>query len=367
MNHKEKLLEIYKHSSTIKNIKLEDSIVENIQTIGQKITSQKGVFTVLVTLLTHKTLEPKQDIRLHQSNMKNGFSGRSIDTKFITPTLKALGLPSMAESGWLTRSLEQPYPYTLDYEGKISNKAVKKAFLEIIDFIEKKPNQAESILKLLLNQATIIKKAQQVKVTPLNNPEKLTINNIIQVLERHFTFNYKTHGGSKLPVLAFYAIYQLLIRELKRYNNCELAKLGSHTASDRTSKSAGDIEILKNRQLFEAIEIKLDKTIDANIVRIAIEKIHRFNPERYYILSNSGTNEQEKETIEDLIHNVQQNHGCQIIINGVLPTIKYYLRLIGNLEIFIENYSALVENDKELKIIHKRIWNQLIKEHLNSN
>jgi DNA (cytosine-5)-methyltransferase 1 len=49
--------------------------------------------------------------------MVGGFSGRRIDTQYITPTLKELGLPAMAESGWLTRSLEQPYPYTLDYNG----------------------------------------------------------------------------------------------------------------------------------------------------------------------------------------------------------------------------------------------------------
>ncbi len=52
--------------------------------------------------------------------MAGGFSGRTVDTQFITPVLKKIDLPSMAESGWLTRSLEQPYPYTLDYKGKIN-------------------------------------------------------------------------------------------------------------------------------------------------------------------------------------------------------------------------------------------------------
>ncbi|HFU75494.1 MAG TPA: hypothetical protein ENK66_04535 [Arcobacter sp.] len=36
---------------------------------------------------------------------------------------------------------------------------------------------------------------------------------------------------------------------------------------------------------FEAIEIKLDKPIDATILRIAKEKIVKFSPKRYYILS----------------------------------------------------------------------------------
>ncbi len=112
MNHKDKLLEIYNLSYSVTDIKVVDlKIKAYIETIGNNIYSQKGVFTVLVTLLTHKLIEPKQDIRNHQSSLVNGFSGRTIDTKYITPTLKELGLPSMAESGWLTRSLEQPFPY----------------------------------------------------------------------------------------------------------------------------------------------------------------------------------------------------------------------------------------------------------------
>jgi DNA (cytosine-5)-methyltransferase 1 len=59
----------------------------------------------------------------------------------------------MAESGWLTRSLEQPYPYDLDYNGKISNKVVKEAFLKVLDFVEKNPTAAKNVLRLLLAEA----------------------------------------------------------------------------------------------------------------------------------------------------------------------------------------------------------------------
>lgn len=285
MNHKDKLLEIYKCSYPRIDIKdVNDETRDFIKSIGEKINTQKGVFTILATLLTHKIMDPKQDIRKHQTSMEGGFSGRTIDFNFITPTLKELGLPSMAESGWLTRSLEQPYPYNLDYNGKISNKVVKKAFLHILDSIEKTPKLATNILRLLLFEAIRSKKNSFVSIIPLENPEKLTIDKIIFILNLHFGTNYKTYGGSKLPVLGFFAIYESLVDEMARYKDCILASLGSHTASDRTSKSTGDIEIFKNGFLFEAIEVKLDKEIDATIVRIAIEKIIRFNPDRYYIL-----------------------------------------------------------------------------------
>jgi len=110
----------------------------------------------------------------------------------------------MAESGWLTRSLEQPYPYTLDYNGKISNTIVKNAFLNIIDFVQIHPDKAEIILKILLHQIKEKVEQNQVVITKLSNPEKLDIKTILNSLEEHFAFKYKTHGASKLPVLAFY-------------------------------------------------------------------------------------------------------------------------------------------------------------------
>lgn len=365
MNHKDKLLEIYNLSYSLTDINnVNNEIKEFIKIIGKKINSQKGVFTVLVTLLTHKIIYPKQDIRKHQSSMPGGFSGRSVDFSLITPTLKELGLPSMAESGWLTRSLEQPYPYNLDYNGKISNKVVKEAFLNVLDFVEKNPITAKNILRLLLSEAIMSKNDAIVEIVPLKKPENLTIENIIFALDEHFRTKYETSGGSKLPVLAFFSIYKSLIKEIERYKNCTLSEIGSHTASDRSSKSAGDIEIFKKKRLFEAIEIKLDKAIDVTTVRIAIEKIARYNPERYYILSYIGLKESDKLEITDLITKLKLDHGCQIIVNGLLPTIKYYLRLISYLDKFIVNYNKLIENDTEIKKIHKEKWNILIDKYL---
>jgi DNA (cytosine-5)-methyltransferase 1 len=361
MNHKQKLLEIY-HSYFLveKNTSIPEKQQHFLNVIGENIRTQKGVFTVLVTLITHKILHAEQDIRFHQSSMEGGFSGRSIDYQYITPTLKELGLPSMAESGWLTRSLEQPFPYTLDYGGKISNKIVKEAFLNIIDFVEKQPAKSEEILRIILGLAIEASKLSQIEIKPLANPESITISKIIDALEKHFNFHYKTHGGSKLPVLAFYAIYQSLISELKRYDTCTLEKLGSHTASDRTSKAAGDIQIFKEGKLFESIEIKLDKEIDVTMVRIAIEKIHKHSPNRYYILSIKNVKSEDKVEIEKLIAHLKMTHGCQLVINGVLPSLKYYLRLLDNIQDFVRSYSKLIEKDTELQDLHKLQWNSIL-------
>lgn len=321
--------------------------------LNGRLASNKGVYTVLITLGVYKLLNPSQDIRYHKIEFENGFSGRSFDTTYITPTLKSLGLLSMAESGWLTRSLEQAYPYDENFNGKISPIDLKETFLYLVKQIQFDQNEIEKIVVRILQYAINYKKLNTIKITPIQSEKNLTIDKIMVLLDEHFKAKYSYAGGSKLPVLAFYSIYKCLIPELRRFENCELGKLGSHTASDLTSKSSGDIEILKDSKIFESIEIKHDKFIDSNILRIAQEKIYKFNPTRYYILSFVGIKDNEISEIDQIINETRETHGCQIIVNGIMNTIKYYLRLIVSLEEFLKYYIRLVEDDQELKTEHK--------------
>lgn len=362
MNHKEKLLEIYGKSFDISDIdNLPKKLVVYLENITGNIDRNKGVYTVLVTLLVHKLLHPKQDIRYFQDKMDDGFSARTIDTKYITPTLKELGLASMAESGWLTRSLEQPYPYTMDYKGEISGTGMKEAFLKVVDAFQKEKKISENLLRYILNSSILLRKKNRVEIKKISKSDDVFISTMVSILEKHFIEKYETHGGSKLPVLAFYAIYKFLIPELGRYKKCILAPLGSHTASDRTSKSAGDIQVMKGKDVFEVVEVKLDKMVDITIARIAYEKIARFDPERYYILSYRGIKEEDRRAIDELIFEIKEKHGCQLIVNGLLNTLKYYLRLISDTQGFFNEYIELVENDTELKTIHKIKLKEIIR------
>lgn len=367
MNHKEKLLQAYENSANIERNKdaIPVSYQKFISIIAENCSQSKGVYTVLITLLVHKTLNSDQDIRVHQAQIVGGFSGRNIDTRYITPTLQELGLPAMAESGWLTRSLEQPHPYTLDYPGKISNKSVKEAFLNIIDWVQKNPDQAELVLKILLNKVIQNTNSNQVKIIQIVNNQKFNIKNIVDMLSEHFNFNYKTHGASKLPVLAFYGIYKILIKEVERYKLCNLKKLASHTASDLTSKSAGDIEIFdKDNKLFEVVEIKHGKKIDIQMIRIAKGKIIKYNPQRYCIFSSDELKKSDLELIDIEVNEIARIYECQLIVNGTIPTLKYYLRLITSLDDFIQIYSMLVESDLELQANHKIKWNEVLSKYL---
>ena len=148
-------------------------------------------------------------------------------------------------------------------------------------------------------------KKNEIKIIKLSNPEKLQIADVINMLQEHFFYNYHTSGGAKLPVIAFYAIYKSLLTDIKRYQNCNLKKLGFLTTCDKASKSSGDIEIFKNDKLFESLKIKFQKEIDCNIVRVAKEKIIKYNPKRYYILTTENVKNSEKTEIFQIVNEIK--------------------------------------------------------------
>ena len=125
---------------------LDAEIRRNAEYIVSRSESNKGMVTVLTTLLAHKIVEPTRDIRFHQAGMNGGFAGRGIDQAHVTPFMKSVSFPAMAESGWLTRSLEQAHPYDLQYPGKITPKEAKTAFLGIIDKIQTKGTNPNDVL-----------------------------------------------------------------------------------------------------------------------------------------------------------------------------------------------------------------------------
>lgn len=44
-------------------------------------------------------------------------------------------------------------------------------------------------------------------VNPIEKETSLTINEIMEALQKHFYFPYKSRGASILPVVALYSIY----------------------------------------------------------------------------------------------------------------------------------------------------------------
>lgn len=324
---------------------LSEDCLSELQIEVENAESLKAVLGVTLTSIVYKIYKPEQDIRFHQENMSNGYSGRTFDTKFMTPFLQDK-FPhfAMAESAWLTRSLEQPFPYTLEYQGKIRLKILKSAFLSLLNRLQTEKDIAPKMLSALL--ALIIEKSTEADsfLSSEDFSGDLTISKIVEAVNQHFRYKYQVSGAARLPVLAIYTVYELLLQDVRRYDGKKLVPLETHTSPDSRSESLGDIEILnEDKTCFEAIEIKHLKPITAGMIGIVYRKIKDKPISRYYILTTSEPNVENQTEISAKLFEIKKLHSCQMIINGVLPSLRYYLRLVSEPEKFIGIYSKHLE------------------------
>ena len=361
------LEKVYQEASKEKELKnLNNSQINNIKVIVEKEQNNKGVFTAIVSSLTYKCLFPYQDVRYHKIELPNGYSGRSFDTKYVTPFLKEKRfLGAMKESGWLTRSIEQAHPFTRDFPGKINSKELKNAFLNIFEDVEEKGVSPYAYLKGIFILSLIEKQKRTIEIiNPIKKESNMPISKIMELMQKHFFYKYSSRGASILPVIAFYSMYQCMINHFDRFKDKTLDKLNSHTSCDKSSGETGDIVVRekKTNEIYEVLEIKYEIKPNFLMVQDAYDKIkYKKNVQRYYILSTKHAEQQEMEKINKLVKEVYDEYGCQIIINGVFDTLKYYLRLLTNTDEFITYYTKNLQENTELNYEHKIAWNRIIK------
>ena len=100
------------------------------------------------------------------------------------------------------------------------------------------------------------------------------------------------------------------------------------------------------------------------MVRDAYEKFKVYNTDRYYLLTTANMDSADWDAIETEIQRIAQIHGCQVIVNGVYTTLKYYLRLVTDPAEFIDRYVELLKVDETIKFQHKVAWNEIISQGL---
>lgn len=334
-----------------------------IDVVVQNIENSKAVFTVLITSLTQKIVDPKQDVRKHQKQIPGGYSGRHIDTKYITPFLKDINFPSMGESGWLTRSLEQPHPYDSEYPGKIRGEGVKEAFLQVMSAIEVENVQPKKILINLFAKSYVLVESNRVLITrsDLNN-SSLRRETLVDAFSQHFRANYgSTHGAARLPVLAIYACLKTLVSEESLGRTLKPRILGSHTSPDFRSGALGDIELEdSDGAIRTAIEVKHDVKITHELVRTSGNKVKGHALEQLHIVSTGSIVQDDVDSIQSYKIGLFKDYGCDLL---VFDTGDYLLSLLSQVlhpESILETYAGLLETDPVVQKIHKVTWNQIL-------
>jgi len=340
---------------------LRPEFIEALELMAKYCEKASGGYSNLITSLSIKAaLGDSVDIRYHQVQIQKmtdrpaGFNFRGVSESVIYEWMTAHEF-SCAKSGWQTRTFERPKPYMLDYDENIGT--IKTPFLVCYDQIETYNQSALFSLAFLIWRRLQLREASRIVLAV---PKISDVIQITHLFETHFFYKYKdSKGASRLPVLALFAIYTELISELSRYNSKILKPLESHSAADTQTGAIGDIEVINSdATVFEAVEVKHGLPITKAMVETAKQKIRGSQVDRYYILTTHNSHEPGADVQEE-VEAVKRLLGCQLIVNGVIPTIKYYLRLLSNPGSILPVYAKVLTDDEAVGFEHRDVWNKI--------
>lgn len=355
--------------------KLEDissEIKESINPFIDKIETDKSLVQLIVTTLLKKIVSPEQDIRLHMAKFEGGYSARVLDTVVTTRLFKTY-FPKYAnkETAFLTKATrtEIIWDFTNGLKLPLRSKQLIPPFLQLIDKIQNKTINLRDSIAYIFGKLYLFSKSSQMifhKVAEASNfYNVININTIIEMLKEHF----ESRLSSRLPVIAIYSVYQQLFKTSKRYEGKVLRPLNVHTSSDK--HGYGDIEIWNTDDTpFEMVEIKHNIPIGRGLIFDITKKSENTTVERYYILTtyeNSFENTVEEKYINNLILKIKKENGLEIIANGIINSLKYYLRFVEDYHEFLKTYTNELivdaKNSTEVKDFHIEEWQRILQEH----
>ncbi len=240
----------------------------NLQNILNTYENGKGRTGVLITSCVVKVVNPSQDVRYHQANLPNGYSGRVFDSVHTQPWLRKNGYRfASKETAWLTRTWESNHPYDSDYPLKKGNKQADKDTLNLLNALGSDALNADSakeIIYAVLGNATSVQKGQdalQKKAAELVQEKTVTPSEYIEQV-RQLTQQTTGKGKSVLPVAILFAVE----KTRSRFSGMEVCDRKSHYASDSKSKELGDVMLRRNAQVTKTYEVKDDKPVTDDLV-----------------------------------------------------------------------------------------------------
>lgn len=343
-------------------VSISDRLKTSLEGIHAGGKEAAAALTNIVTCLAIKSARPSADVRYHQKQIQQdtdrpvGVNFRGISENTVYPWLSRNRFQG-AKSGWQTRTLERPKPYKMNYAENIA--VVKSEFLAVFDEVEEHGQSAFAALTYLIYKQVVWR--EEVKIT-LSIPKTQDIGTIVELFRLHFFRSYKgSRGASRLPVLALHAIYSVMVPELRRYAGKTVVALNAHSAADSQTGSIGDVEVSDDAtgMIFEAVEVKHALPIVEAIAADVQLKVMDKAIARYYILTTHQNCEPDIGA-KKIIENIKAVYDCQVIVNGVMPTIRYYLRLLEDPSAIFPAYVELLRNDKAIAHEHRTAWNDVV-------
>ncbi|RWR04520.1 hypothetical protein [Paenirhodobacter populi] len=357
----ELLTEIYIEAEALQDVDI-DAHIDELgipKDIAQKtleLARIKHAFRgAALTLLIIKSVHPGQDIRAHKAEYDGGISARSYDSRTTIPFLIDKSLPRSVESHWLTQTLSFAGPLIEGTVLKTQPRKIGPQFIEVINAAnaDKTGLLARRMAALIMFAFIEIRNKEQVVLT---KPKSLPIVTVETLLRKHMAQTYKT-GAPRLPQIAIYAIYRCLMGKIDRFKGQELEVLARMKSADRKAGTVGDIVVTSGKKPVEAVEIKFNQAISMIHVLEAIDKVRAESVSRYYLLSTIGVEQGDRDTILAKAQEFEKQNGCEIIVNGVFETVRYYLRLLPDTTEFLSFYADILGADEDVGYEHRIAWN----------
>lgn len=375
MNATEKLEELYakalQTAADDSSNRISNNVKLSVNVFIDKIDTDKSLIQVIVTSLLKKIIAPEQDIRRHMAKFEDGYSARVLDTKVTSPFFKKY-FPTYAnkETAFLTKATraEIIWDFAEGVKLPFRSKQLIKPFLSLIDKIQNQSFDLENCLTYIFFRLYSLSRQHQTvfdeTLESADFSDVLNINSVLEMLTKHFD----SRLGSRLPVIAIYSVYVELFKTVKRYENKILRLLNVHTSADK--HGYGDIEVWNDDETpFEMVEVKHNIPIDRNLIFDVAKKTENTSVKRYYVLTtfkNGFADKSEEEYINKLILKIKKERDLEIIPNGIVHSLKYYLRFVEDYQKFIKTYTEELirdaKNSTEVKNFHVEMWQAILKQ-----
>lgn len=268
------------------SLKLEHKNI--LDRLVRSITSDSGRALVALTILQLciKSIEPKQNIRLHKGSRKegkdvfswsDGVSMRVLGKKYIVPVLRKHELLKLNADGFMmTRSLAENYPYSEVYKAKI--KGARFEWIQFVEAVERDEMATEValqyILSQLLNQAEEFQSLSEkvIRETQLFSSQ-IYFN---RQVASEFIFEHinQSDYAARLMEIAMHSLMQAM-ENYNIFSDRVLQLLSQMRSANKKHKNIGDIELLENDEIIESWDAKYGKAYLRDEIEELSEKLEQ--------------------------------------------------------------------------------------------
>ena len=249
------------------------------------LTSEVGraLIGLSVMQLCIKAITKEQNIRLHKGSASRksfswieGISMRTLDKKYVTPTLRKYGLLRLNADGFMmTRSLAENYPYTPLYKAKI--RGARTSWLTLVEEIERENTSALETLKMLI--ARLINAAlefQQEADRLVEKSQEVVSQYQTRSDTRSIVFEHidKSDYAARLLEISMHALAQAAVTS-GAFGDMEIKPLSQMRSANKKHGNVADIELMENGHIVEAWDAKYGKSYLRDELEEILEKLRK--------------------------------------------------------------------------------------------